>query len=186
MNSRRRILIVDDDPDIHSLLNVAIGAPDRRIESAYDGLAGLRCVEDAVFDLVMTDIVMPGMDGLALLERIRDLRRETAVVVMTAVSTPERVVSAIREQAFAYISKPFTIEAIADLTARALSSIPTDDDIELLSARPNWLELRLRCKKETAERILLFMRELGMDLPAGEQEKITQLRLEKLLSKGDP
>ena len=106
MASSKHILIVDDDPDIHPLLIAAIGAPDRQIESAYDGLAGLRCVEQAPYDLVMTDVNMPGLDGMALLERIREVRPETSVVVMTVASTPENIIRSIREKAFAYFSKP--------------------------------------------------------------------------------
>lgn len=182
MNRLRRILIVDDDPAIHPLLTAAIEAPDRRIDSASDGLAGLRCVEETPYDLVMTDVNMPGLDGMALLERIREVRPETRVVVMTVASTPEGVVRAIRERAFAYFSKPFTIDAVADMVARALDSTSTEDDIEVLSARPTWLALRLRCKMETADRILQFLRELGMDLPPVDQEKIATAFRELLMN----
>jgi CheY-like chemotaxis protein/anti-sigma regulatory factor (Ser/Thr protein kinase) len=182
MSGQKRILIVDDDPDMHPLLAAAIGAPDRKIESAYDGLAGLRCVEDSPYDLVLTDVSMPGLDGMALLERIRALRPETRVVVMTVASTPENIIRAIRERAFAYFSKPFTISTIAEMVARALGSIPLEDDIEVLSARPNWLELRLRCKMETADRIFQFLREMGIGLPSDEQEKIATAFREILLN----
>jgi CheY-like chemotaxis protein/anti-sigma regulatory factor (Ser/Thr protein kinase) len=182
MSGVRSILIVDDDPDIHRLLVAAIAAPDRRIESAYDGLEGLRYVEATPYDLVMTDVNMPGMDGMALLERIRELRPETRVVVMTVSSTPESIIHAIRERAFAFFSKPFTVDLVADTVARALNNVPSDDDIEVTSARPNWLGLRLRCKIETADRILQFLRELGMDLPATEKEKIATAFREILLN----
>jgi CheY-like chemotaxis protein/anti-sigma regulatory factor (Ser/Thr protein kinase) len=182
MSGQKRILIVDDDPDMHPLLAAAIGAPDRKLESAYDGLAGLRCVEDSPYDLVLTDVSMPGLDGMALLERIRALRPETRVVVMTVASTPENIIRAIRERAFAYFSKPFTISTIAEMVARALGSIPLEDDIEVLSARPNWLELRLRCKMETADRIFQFLREMGIGLPSDEQEKIATAFREILLN----
>ena len=182
MNSQKRILIVDDDPDIHPLLAAAIGAPDRQIDSAYDGLAGLRCVEDVPYDLVMTDVNMPGLDGMALLECIHTVRPETRVVVMTVASTPETIIRAIRERAFAYFSKPFTIYTVAEMVDRALTSVPSEDDIEVLSARPNWLELRLRCKMETADRILQFVREISMGVPTTEQEKIATAFREILLN----
>jgi DNA-binding response OmpR family regulator len=182
MSGSKRILIVDDDPDIHLLLEAAIGAPDRQIESAYDGLAGLRCVEEAPYDLVMTDVNMPGLDGMALLERIRGVRPETRVVVMTVASTPENIVRAIRERAFAYFSKPFTIDLVAHMVEHALNNIPSDDDIEVLSAKPNWLELRLRCKMQTADRILQFLREIGMGMPAAEQEGVATAFREILMN----
>jgi CheY-like chemotaxis protein len=182
MSGLKRILIVDDDKDIHHLLRAAVGAPDRQIDSAFDGLAGLQKVQETPYDLVMTDVNMPGLDGMELLERIRALQPETRVVVMTVAGTPENVVRAIRERAFAYFSKPFTIDVVASMVSRALSSVPLHDDIEVLSARPNWLELRLRCKMETADRILQFLRELGMGLPPVEQEQIATAFREILLN----
>jgi CheY-like chemotaxis protein len=59
MGDLKRILIVDDDPDIHRLLRVALQAGDRQIESALDGVEGLRCIEAVAYDLVMTDVNMP-------------------------------------------------------------------------------------------------------------------------------
>src|SRR6266508_4496951 len=88
----KRILIVDDDPDVHRLLTVALDTPDRRIESVYDGLAGFERLEAAPYDLVMTDVNMPGLDGMTLLERIQKVRPGTKVVVMTVANTPENIV----------------------------------------------------------------------------------------------
>src|SRR6202521_283385 len=182
MSDLKRILIVDDDPDIHHLLRVALEAGDRQIDSAFDGLQGLRSIEAAAYDLVVTDVNMPGLDGMALTERVREIRPETPVVVMTVASTPENVIRAIQERAFSYFSKPFTTSAVADMVERALNSKPAEDDIEVLSARPDWLGLRLRCKTETADRILQFLREMGMTLPAAEQENIAMAFREILLN----
>jgi DNA-binding response OmpR family regulator len=178
----KRILIVDDDPDVHGLLRAALDAPDRRVESAYDGDAGLRLVEKTPFDLVLTDLKMPGMDGMSLLEHIHEVRPETRVVVMTVANTPENIVRAIRDRAFSYFSKPFTVNAVLEMVERALSGTDAEDDIQVLSARPHWLGLRVRCKLETAGRIVQFIRELGMDLPAAEQERVTTAFREILLN----
>ncbi|HEX4595220.1 MAG TPA: response regulator [Bryobacteraceae bacterium] len=182
MSAQKRILIVDDDPDVHQLLMAALAAPDRQIESASDGLAGLRCIEVAPYDLVMTDVNMPGLDGMALLERIRSLRPDTRVLVMTVANTPENVIRAIRERAFSYFSKPFTINSVIEMVDRALTSSAPASDIEVLSARPNWLELRLACKMETADRILQFLRELGVGLRPAERDNIATAFREILLN----
>src|SRR6266853_2060528 len=182
MSDLKRILIVDDDPDVHQLLRAALQTGDRQIESAYDGLEGLRSIESVAYDLVMTDVNMPGLDGMALTERVREVRPETPVVVMTVASTPENVVRAIQERAFSFFSKPFTTILVAEMVERALSSKPSEDDIEVLSARPGWLGLRLRCKMETADRILQFLREMGMPLPAAERENIAMAFREILLN----
>jgi CheY-like chemotaxis protein/anti-sigma regulatory factor (Ser/Thr protein kinase) len=172
MTDTKRILIVDDDRDVHKLLVAAIKGSDRAIDNAYDGLEGLQFVEAAPYDLVLTDVNMPKLDGMALLERIRRIRPRTRVLVMTVANTPESVIRAIREQAFAYFSKPFTLNAIEEMVGRALASGASEDDIEVLSARPNWLELRLRCKLEAADRILQFLREMRTGIPPAEEENI--------------
>ena len=172
MSLPKRILIVDDDPDVHRLLTAALETPDRRIESVYDGLTGLERLETAPYDLVMTDVNMPGLDGMALLERIQKVRPDTKVVVMTVANTPENIVHAIRERAFAYFSKPFTLDEVSAMVERALNGATSEDDIQVLSASPNWLGLRLRCKMETADRILQFFRELGTGFSPIEQENI--------------
>lgn len=169
----KRILIVDDDRDVHQLLVAAISSPDRVIDSAYNGLEGLQLIEAAPYDLVLTDVNMPKLDGMALLERIHAIRPSTKVLVMTVANTPENVIRAIREQAFAYFSKPFTLNAVEEMVAHALAGGKFDEgDIEVLSARPNWLELRLRCKLQTADRILQFLREMRTSLPPAEEENI--------------
>lgn len=182
MSALKRILIVDDDPDVHHLLRAALQKVDRQIESAYDGLEGLRSAQAATYDLIMTDVNMPGMDGMTLTERVHEIRPETRVVVMTVASTPGNIIRAIQERAFCYFSKPFTTSAVVEMVERALSSIPCEDDIEVLSARPNWLGLRLRCKMETADRILQFLREMGMTLPAADQEHVALAFREILLN----
>jgi CheY-like chemotaxis protein len=182
MANAKRILIVDDDPDVHQLLIAALAAPDREIESAFDGISGFHRVEGAPYDLVITDVNMPELDGMALLQRIRQIRPDVRVVVMTVASTPENITRAIQAQAFAYFSKPFTISAVSDMAERALTSMPGEDDIQVLSAAPHWVGLRLRCKIETGDRIVQFMRELGMGLTPREQEQIATAFREILLN----
>src|SRR5579872_1587009 len=178
----KRILIVDDDPDVHRMLRAALDAPDRSIESAYDGVSGLRLVENAPFDLVLTGLGLPGMDGMTLLERVREVRPDTRVVMMTAANTPDNIVRAIRERAFCFFSKPFTVAAVAEMAERALSGTDAEDDIQVLSARPHWLALRVRCKLETAGRIVQFISELWVGLPAAEKERVTTAFREILLN----
>ncbi|MES1260643.1 MAG: response regulator [Acidobacteriota bacterium] len=182
MAEKKRILIVDDDPDVHQLLCVALRSDDRELESAFDGLQGLERIVDAHWDLVLTDVLMPGMDGMALLERIHKLRPETRVVVMTVASTAENIVNGIRDHAFAWFSKPFTVEAVREMVDRALESQTSDDDIEVISASPRWLGLRLRCKIETATRIMQFVREMERRLPPDEEEAVAAAFREILLN----
>src|SRR6476620_9477913 len=102
--AKKKILIVDDDDATHALMNAMLRSSDRDIESAFNGQEALSKVLAHSYDLVLTDINMPLLDGLALLIKIRAARPEMMVVVMTAESTPERVVASIREQAHGYVT----------------------------------------------------------------------------------
>lgn len=169
----KRILIVDDDPDVHRFLTVALKDNARHFESAYDGLEGLKKVQEGSWDLVITDVVMSGIDGMELLHRVRSLRPETPVVVMTVDSTPDRIVSAIRGDAFSWFRKPIAVDAVRDVVESALAASPLRQDIEVISASPSWLQLRLRCTLDTAARALRFVREMETGLSENEHEKVT-------------
>jgi len=172
MASEKSVLLVDDDPDIHDLLRKALRNQPLTIDSAHDGSDALARLQARPYDLVLTDLLMPGMDGLTLIGRIREIRPETKVVVMTAANTPGNLVAAIREQAFSYFSKPFSTAAVADAVMRALDSSQNVDEIVVTSARPEWISLKLPCRMETADRLTQFFREMRMGLAPEQQESI--------------
>jgi CheY-like chemotaxis protein/anti-sigma regulatory factor (Ser/Thr protein kinase) len=172
MPSQKRILLVDDDPAIHRLLAMVLESPEWQIESAHDGEAALACVKAEPYDLVLTDVRMPGMDGLELLRRIRQERPQTKVLVMTGAHTPGNVIESIREQAFGYLSKPFSPSVVVEMITEALKTPDWEDEIEVLSARPNWIALKVRCRVETADRLVHFLTEMKMDLPARDREDV--------------
>ncbi len=182
MKSRKRILLVDDDTMIHQLLRVVLEPQGHEIDSAYDGIDGWRRVETTPYDLVVTDVRMPGLDGLELLRRIRQGHPEVKVMVMTGDSTPGRVLTAIQEQAYTYFSKPFAPTAVADVIAEALRAPSWQDDIKVISARADWITLLVRCKVEVAERLLQFLRELKMDVVEEQRENIATAFHELLLN----
>jgi CheY-like chemotaxis protein len=167
-----RILVVDDDPEIHLLLKSILTETGWDIDSAYDGLEGLARLETGTYDLVLTDVRMPRLDGLDLLQQIQRVCPATRVVVMTAQNTPETLVRAIREKAFTYFSKPFSTSAVIDMVGRALETPVVEDEIEVLSARPDWIALRLRWSLEIADRLAQFFRELKVELSEEEQGRI--------------
>lgn len=180
MAGAKRILIADADPEVHRLLLTVLEGPGRRVDSTYSVSEALHAVASVRYDLVLADVSMG--DDLGLLERLREVRPPVKVVVMTGESTPERIVQSIREQAFAYFSKPFAVRSVADMVGKALESASHEDDIQVVSASPNWLSFRVRCKMETAERIVQFLRELPTDLPQGERENIASAIREILVN----
>ncbi len=180
MAGAKRILIADADPEVHRLLRTVLEASGRRVDSVFGSPEALSAVASAHYDLVLADVSMGA--GLGLLERLRELSPSAKVVVMTVDGTPESIVRSIREQAYAYFSKPFAVRAVADMVGKALESAPYEDDIQVVSASPNWLSFRVRCKMEAAERIVQFLRELPTDLPLVERENIASAIREILVN----
>jgi CheY-like chemotaxis protein len=172
MPNANRILIVDDDLDIHRLLAAALSGTNYVIEDRYDGLEALSFLETQLCDLVITDVRMPGLDGLELLRRIHRIRPAVKVLVMTAESTPATVISSLRDQAVGYFSKPFSLDAVAEKVALALQTPALEDDIKVLSAIPQWIALQLRCKLEIADQLIPFLSELATDLSDQEREDV--------------
>ena len=177
-----RLLVVDDDPDIHVLLHKILGDTGCSIDSVTTGEQGLARLQNGAYDLVLTDICMPGLSGLDLLQQIHKIRPDTKVVVMTAQNTSDNLLQAIRDHAFTYFSKPFSPAALSDMIGRALESPWASGDIEVLSARPNWIALRLRCKMEIAETLVQFFRELQLGMTADEQADIAMAFRELLMN----
>ncbi|HSE92064.1 MAG TPA: response regulator, partial [Methylomirabilota bacterium] len=89
-----RILIADDEDSLRWVLEKGLRGAGYEVMPVEDGEAALRAIEREPFDLVLLDVRMPGLDGLTVLERVRELRPDTYVVVMTAHGTMETAIKA--------------------------------------------------------------------------------------------
>ena len=83
---------------------------------------------------------------------------------------------------FGYFSKPLVVQAVVEMIAQAAAAAHWEDGIEVLSARPGWISLRLRCRQLTADRLLQFFRELKMDVSEQEREDVATAFREMLLN----
>src|SRR5262249_35797539 len=92
------------------------------VTAVKDGEEALRAFEAQPFDVVYMDIRMPGMDGLIVLERLRDLRPDVYVVVMTAHGSMDTAIKAMQRGAYDYLTKPFDLDEVLLLTERALAA----------------------------------------------------------------
>ncbi|MGD9876115.1 sigma-54-dependent transcriptional regulator, partial [Desulfococcus sp.] len=133
----RAILIVDDEPDMLVLLKRSL-EPDLkcRVTLASSGTEALRHVSQGYFDLILADIKMPGMDGLALLEMVKRDYPEQTVVMMTGHGSIETAVEAMKHGAYDFITKPFDHDALVLRLEKALE-------------RSSLIRENLRLKKET-------------------------------------
>jgi len=115
-----RILVVDDEQSMREFLDILLEREGYRVDVAESGEAALALLQGTSYDLVITDVKMPGLDGLALLARIRELSPDTAVLMVTAFSTAEHAVEAMKLGAYDYIAKPFNVEEIKIIVRNAL------------------------------------------------------------------
>jgi len=161
----QRILVVDDDRATREMIRLQLRAAGYAVDLAGDGAAALARVRRRRFALVLLDVWMPGMDGLELLARLRAEPSQPKVVVMTADDAPDTLLRAIREHAYRYLTKPVDPKPLLDLVRRVLAAVPDARPIEVVSAKPDWVELLVPCQREAAERIQDFLARLDTDLP---------------------
>jgi two-component system response regulator PilR (NtrC family) len=117
---RIRILVVDDELSMREFLSILLEREGYQSDQAESAEAAIKLLETDSYDLVISDVNMPGLDGLALLERIKKDAPETAVLMITAYSTAEQAVEAMKLGAYDYIAKAFKVEDIKVLVRNAL------------------------------------------------------------------
>jgi len=179
--TQRSVLIADDDSATRHAIARLLENAGFEVSEVGDGTSALNAVQQGQFDLVFLDIWMPNLSGLEVLARIRTGANRPKVIIMTSDGTSETLLRAVKEQAYDYLSKPFPPRQAVEVAQRALS---TDQEpaIEVLSARPHWVELLIPCTREAAERIQTFMLKLDADLPGDVRETIASCFRELLLN----
>ena len=116
------VLVADDDRSIRTVLTQALGRSGYQVRCTGNAATLWRWVEDGEGDLVITDVVMPDENGLDLIPRIRRIRPELRVVVMSAQSTLMTAVKAAQRGAFEYLPKPFDLKELLAVVGRALAA----------------------------------------------------------------
>ncbi|KAA5610182.1 nitrogen regulation protein NR(I) [Rhodovastum atsumiense] len=116
------VLIADDDRSIRTVLTQALGRSGYQVRSTSNAATLWRWVEDGEGDLVITDVVMPDENGLDLIPRIKRVRPDLRVVVMSAQSTLITAVKAAQRGAFEYLPKPFDLKELLAVVGRALAA----------------------------------------------------------------
>ncbi len=120
MLRQSRVMVVDDDVETLALLREIVAKEGYQVETAEDAETALRQFGEWQPDLVITDIHMPGMDGLALLAALREKVPDILVILLTAYGSLKTTVDGIKAGAFDYLSKPFVVDDIRLVVRRAL------------------------------------------------------------------
>ncbi len=127
-----RLLVVDDDKNIRTHLATYLRTLGHEVELAADGVEALRIAESEAIEIVLSDLRMAGMDGMALLRELRRRRPEAVVILMTAYATIPGAVEAMREGAFHYLVKPFALDEVHRLVERACELLALRRDNRVL------------------------------------------------------
>ena len=140
MTKKITILIVDDEESVRDSLYNWFIEDGFRVESAENAKKALTMLESDQFDIILADIKMPGMDGLEMLRRIKALKNESIVIVMTAFATVDTAVKALKDGAFDYVTKPFDPDDLTHLIRNATKQISLVDENENLKKKVISLE----------------------------------------------
>ena len=120
MTEQPLILVVDDDPTIPELVKEVLGGVGCQVDTAAGGAEALACLQARAYDLVLTDMVMPEMGGLELLQHLRLHQPDTLVIIFTGYASYQDAVAAVKLGAFDYLSKPLEPEILKHAVTRAL------------------------------------------------------------------
>jgi len=167
------VLVVDDDRALRHALSALLAEAGHTVWQAGDGPGAVGALLERQPDVVLLDVGLPGMSGLDVLARARSVDPPPRVIIMTSDETPDTMLKAIRGQADRYLVKPFAPATVTEvvsevLAAAAAATLP----IEVVSARPEWVELVAPCALPVADRLQSFMMRLDADLPESVRESV--------------
>ena len=117
---RARVLVVDDEPSIRDLLAKTLALAEYEVDLAPDGKTALERLRIVPYDLVITDLRMPGVDGLTVIREGRRLRPDIPVIIITGYSTEASAIEAVNLGVSGYLTKPFRVPRVLAAAAKAL------------------------------------------------------------------
>jgi len=141
------ILVVDDELSMREFLKILLEKEGYRVVTAAEGRSALELAGQQSFDLVISDIRMPGMTGLELLAQLKQLKAEIGVIMITAFASPDDAVAAMKNGAFDYITKPFNVDEIKSVVRAVLKKKQKNDPLpvsgfpEIIGQSPEMMKI---------------------------------------------
>jgi len=173
------ILIVENDETSRKIYSAFLEPEGYHIIEAESGNDALAILERELVDVLLTDVIMPGMDGMELLACARSLQPKLQAIVMTSQRTPAAIIAALRLQVCDFLTKPFDMEALRESVQTALECHAIHP-VQIISAKPDWVELRVPCDLRAVEPIQNVLSEMHGDLPIETREAIASVFRELL------
>src|SRR5512135_3830209 len=119
MQETIRVLVVDDEEPLRRLLKKELARKGFSVEAAPDGNAALEILKGNTFDILLLDIIMPGIDGISLMKKLQADPAAPAIIVLTGRATVETAVEAMKHGAYDYLTKPYKLEELTIIINRA-------------------------------------------------------------------
>ena len=160
----QRILIIGEESTGPTGIYESLQLPNCSVELAEGDADALHRLRLSAFEVVLTSPRSSIKEDLSLITEIERIRPGVRTIVLAPEATPEDVIAALRARVFACFSSPFDTAEVAAMTERALQAGDWRRCIEVLSAEPNWIALRVTCQMMTVERLVRFMTELNSQL----------------------
>jgi anti-sigma regulatory factor (Ser/Thr protein kinase)/ActR/RegA family two-component response regulator len=177
----KNVLVVGADPQIHTLLLRVLEPGSWAVLSVPDNLAALCAARGRAFDLIVTSDKTSGREDIEFFRQIRRVRPHTRLIILAGEGTPSDVITSMRERAFSYFSKPFSLDALAEMIRLATEGPCWDDGIEVVSGTPELIRILARCDLKTADRLVQFLNEIA-ELPDPERNQVAMAFREMLLN----
>jgi two-component system response regulator PilR (NtrC family) len=115
-----KILVVDDEQSLRDVLSIMLKRAGYAVTSAMDGEEAIEFLNKEIFDLVITDLRMPKLDGMEVLKAVKSASPETVVLIITAFATADSAVEAMKQGAYDYLTKPFQVDEVQLIIRNAL------------------------------------------------------------------
>jgi anti-sigma regulatory factor (Ser/Thr protein kinase) len=160
-----RALLIACDAAFLADLQSLPGMQLMRFEQAEGGAHALRLLRRASYEVVLTSPRTPVAEDLSLLDEMQLLRPWVKAIVLAPSATPQEVIATLRSHAFACFTAPIAMGELAEMIRRAVLNPDWKDGLQVVSARPDWLSLRVDCGRLAADRLVRYLTELARDVP---------------------
>jgi anti-sigma regulatory factor (Ser/Thr protein kinase) len=177
-----RVLVIGNHTQVGREIGEALAANDFPMEYSVGHADALQRLRMRSFGVVITNPDSGIDEDLALLKEMRLIRPGVKCILLASHSTPDEVIAALRAQVFACFTPPFHPRDIANMASGAASDSHWRDDIQILSAKPGWVSVRVNCRLLTAERLMTFAKELSIQLPEDSREEMMYALREILMN----
>ena len=159
--TKAKILVVDDDKNIRRTVTMALESLDYFVQTAFDGKDAMLQLTKDQYDLIITDLKMPGMNGMELLQQAIASYPEIRIVLISAHGTVDNAVEAMKLGAVDFIQKPFTPKELRNLVHRVLETESSDEGVEYQSSLKS--AKKLARKRQFEKAIAQTQKAIGLD-----------------------